>query len=194
MTPEQVKELLRRTGVLLEGHFKLTSGRHSPMFLQCSQVMQHPHEAGPLAAALAARLAGVECDTVIGPAMGAFVLGYEVGRTLGKRAIFAERQDGTMTLRRGFSIQAGERLVVVEDAISTGGSVREVMSVVREHGGEVVAVAMLVDRSGGQVDFGVPSYSMLELTVPSYPPEDCPLCRAGAPLTLSKSKAGGPGR
>jgi len=187
MQMQEVLDIFRRTGVLLEGHFKLTSGRHSPMFLQCSQLMQYPGEAGPVAEALAAMLAGVGVDAVIGPAMGGIVLGYEVARALGKRAIFAERQDGVMTLRRGFRIEPGERFVVVEDAVSTGGSVREVIDVVRQAGGEVVAVGVLVDRSGGKVDFGVPSYALSTLEVPSHAPEDCPLCRDGVPLTSPKS-------
>lgn len=190
MNSEQVMELFRRTGVLLEGHFKLTSGRHSPMFLQCSQVMQYPHEAEPLAAALAERVKGLRVDAVIGPAMGGIVLSYEIGRQLGTKAIFAERQDGTMTLRRGFSIKPGHRYLVVEDAVSTGGSVREVMDVVCEHGAEVAGVGVLVDRSAGKVDFGVPTLAMLTLEVPSYPPDDCPLCRQGVPLTLPKSSQG----
>ena len=190
MTEEQVLDLYRSTGVLLDGHFKLTSGKHSPMFLQCSQVMQYPDKAGPLAAELAAKLCGITADAVIGPAMGGIILAYEVGRALGKRAIFAERQDGTMTLRRGFRINPGERFIVVEDAVSTGGSIREVIGVVHEHGGIVVGVGSLVDRSGGKVDFGVPSVTMVTLEVPAFPPDDCPLCRAGVPLTLPKSAGG----
>lgn len=187
MTEQQVLDLFRQTGVLLEGHFKLTSGRHSPLFLQCSQIMQYPDKAGPLADQLAAKLKAYNPDGVIGPAMGGIVLAYEVGRALGKRAIFAERQDGTMTLRRGFHIKPGEKFIVVEDAVSTGGSVREVMDVVRERGAEVVAVGMLVDRSGGKVDFGVPAERMATLEVPSYTSDECPMCRQGQPLTLPKS-------
>ncbi|MDP2872670.1 MAG: orotate phosphoribosyltransferase [Bacillota bacterium] len=190
MNAGAVIDLFRETGVLIEGHFKLTSGRHSPMFLQCSQVMQHPRQAARLAGALAETLAPLGADAVIGPAMGGIILAYEVGRVLGVRAIFAERQDGTMTLRRGFRIEPGERFVVVEDAVSTGGSVREVMNVVTERGGEVVGVGMLVDRSGGKTDFGVPAHSLLSLTVPSYAPPECPLCREGVPLTLPKSGSG----
>lgn len=190
MNEEQILKLYRSTGVLLDGHFKLTSGKHSPMFLQCSQVMQYPDKAGPLAAELAVKLKDVAADAVIGPAMGGIILAYEVGRALGKRAIFAERQDGTMTLRRGFWIKPGERFIVVEDAVSTGGSVREVIDVVKERGGVVVAVGSLVDRSGGKVDFGVPSATMVTLEVPAYAPDDCPLCRAGVPLTLPKNAAG----
>lgn len=190
MNAAAVMDLLRQTEVLIEGHFKLTSGRHSPLFLQCSQVMQHPKQAARLAGALAEQLAPLGAQAVIGPAMGGIILAYEVARALGVRAIFAERQDGTMTLRRGFRVFPGERFLVVEDAVSTGGSVREVMSVVRERGGEVVGVGMIVDRSGGQTDFGVPASAMLTLSVPSYAPEDCPLCRDAIPLTLPKSSAG----
>jgi len=190
MTEQRILDLYRSTGVLLDGHFKLTSGKHSPMFLQCSQIMQYPDKAGPLADELATKLRGIEADAVIGPAMGGIILAYEVGRALGKRAIFAERQDGTMTLRRGFRIKPGERFIVVEDAISTGGSVREVIDVVKERGGEVVAVGSLVDRSGGKVDFGVPAATMVTLEVPAYAPDECPLCRAGVPLTLPKSAGG----
>lgn len=187
MDSPAVLDLFRRTGVLLEGHFKLTSGRHSPMFLQCSQVMQYPQEAARLAAELARRLEDLGARAVIGPAMGGIILAYEVARVLGLRAIFAERQDGTMTLRRGFWIEPGERFLVVEDAVSTGGSVREVINVVRERGGVPVGVGMLVDRSGGEVTFGMPSQALVSLTVPSYPAEACPYCRQRIPLTLPKS-------
>jgi orotate phosphoribosyltransferase len=190
MTPATVMDILRETEVLIEGHFKLTSGMHSPMFLQCSQVMQYPRPAARLSGALAEALAPLGANAVIGPAMGGIILAYEVARSLGVRGIFAERQDGTMTLRRGFRIMPGERFVVVEDAVSTGGSVREVMSVVRERGAEVVGVGMLVDRSGGKAEFGVPAFSLLSLAVPSYRPEECPLCRDSVPLTLPKSAAG----
>lgn len=187
MNPGAVMDLFRETEVLIEGHFKLTSGRHSPVFLQCSQVMQHPKQAARLAAALAERLAPLSPDAVIGPAMGGIILAYEVARALGVRAIFAERQDGTMTLRRGFRISPGERFVVVEDAVSTGGSVREVVTVVKERGAEVVGVGMLVDRTGGKAEFGVPTYSLLSLTVASHAAEECPMCQAGILLTLPKS-------
>lgn len=187
MTTEEILQLYRDTGVLMEGHFLLTSGRHSNVFLQCSQVMQWPHQAEKLAKAIAERFAGVKVDTVVGPALGGITLAYEVGRALGARAIFVEKENGKMALRRGFALQLGERVLCVEDALTTGGSVQLAMDVVREAGAEVVGVGVLADRSGGQVDLGVRMESLVTLKVESYLPEECPWCRAGMPLTKPKA-------
>lgn len=186
MTEEEVLELLRRTGVLMEGHFRLTSGRHSPTFLQCSQVLQYPHYAELLCAQLAAPFAGSGVQAVIGPALGGIILAYETARALGVRAIFAEREEGQMRLRRGFAISPGERFLVVEDAVTTGGSVNEVLELLAQARARAVGVAMLVDRSGGRVGFGIPQAALVTLDVPSYSPAECPLCRAGIPLSYPK--------
>lgn len=182
----EVLELFRATGVLLDGHFRLTSGRHSPLFLQCSQVMQHPRQAERLGAALAALFADAEVATVIGPAMGGIILAHVTARVLGARALFAEKEDGRMVLRRGFAVIPGDRVLVVEDAITTGGSAMDVVALAQAAGAEVVGVGCLVDRTGGKLDLGLPLRSLLRLEVPSYAPEECPLCAAGVPVTEPK--------
>lgn len=190
VTEEEILRLLRETGVIMEGHFRLTSGRHSPTFLQCSQVLQYPRHAEALCRQLAAPFAGSGVQGVIGPAVGGIILAYETARALGVRAIFAEREEGRMRLRRGFTISPGERFLVVEDAVTTGGSVNEVLELLAEARARAVGVAMLVDRSGGKVGFGVPQVALVTLDVPSYSPAECPLCRAGVPLVYPKGAAG----
>jgi orotate phosphoribosyltransferase len=171
-------------GALLEGHFLLTSGLHSPRYLQCARVLMDPVLATRLGAELASRLrpllGGTAPVAVVAPALGGVLVAHEVARALGCRGLFTERQDGAMTLRRGFTLEAGEPVVVVEDVITTGGSTREVMDAVTARGASVVAAGSLVDRSGGKVDLGVPRRSLLELEVPAYPAEGCPLCAAGS--------------
>jgi len=178
--------LFRETGVLLDGHFLLTSGRHSPQFLQCSQLMQYPTQAALVAASLARRFVTSDIDVVVGPAMGGIILAYEVARQLGVRALFTEKHDGELVLRRGFRLKRNERVLVVEDAVTTGGSVRQTIQEVEAAGGRVVGVGVLVDRSGGEVSFGVPHHALLELDVPSYDPDECPLCDQGIPLVRPK--------
>ncbi len=179
MKQEQVKDIFLKTKAMLTGHFKLTSGRHSDQYFQCALVLQHPQYCQELCQALAAKFAGEKVDTVIGPAMGGIIVAYEVARSLGVRSIFAERENGKMTLRRGFSLQPGEKVLVVEDVITTGGSVREVTDLVEAAGAEVIGAGVLVNRSGGQADLGVRTEAMLEMQAVSYLPEECPLCREG---------------
>lgn len=186
MNEAEVLALFRATGVLLEGHFRLTSGRHSPVFLQCSQVMQHPRQAERLGAALAALFADAGVATVIGPAMGGIILAHVTARVLGARALFAEKEEGRMVLRRGFVVEPGERVLVVEDAITTGGSAMDVVALARAAGADIVGIGCLVDRTGGKLDLGLPLKSLLRLEVPSYAPEECPLCAAGVPVTEPK--------
>ncbi len=185
---DEVLHIFRETGVLLEGHFLLTSGRHSSQYLQCAQVLKHPDLAARLCRQLTEELKEKELDLVIGPALGGIILAYEMGRTLGVPALFAERGEGKMTLRRGFRVEPGEKVLVVEDVITTGGSVREVMEVLRQAGGGVTEVAVLVDRSAGSLAFDVPLRSLLSLAVESYPPRECPLCRKGLPLVKPGSR------
>ena len=190
-------DLFRETGAYLKGHFRLTSGLHSPEYLQCALVLQYPEHAGRLGAGLAARLrglAGDEISLVASPAIGGLIVGHEVARALGARAVFTERDaaSGKMMLRRGFSVSPGERAVVVEDVITTGGSTREVIEVLRAAGAEVAAAGSIVDRSGGQADLGVPRAALVTLTVLSYPPESCPLCAQGLPVTKPGSRPGLP--
>jgi len=189
MQREEILDLFQKTGVLLEGHFRLTSGRHSGQYLQCAQVLQYPRYTDQLAEELAAAFTGQAIDTVIGPALGGIIIAYEVARKLGTRALFAERENGVMTLRRGFRISPGERVLVVEDVVTTGGSVNEVLEIVAAQQGQVVGVGALVDRSGGRLNFGVPLRALLELEIPSYSPAECPLCQAGLPLVKPGSRA-----
>jgi len=182
MNQEEVLELFIKTGALLEGHFRLTSGLHSARYLQCALVLQYPENAAALGGALAARmreLASVPA-LVIAPALGGILVAHEVARALGVRSLFAERQDGVLTLRRGFTIQPGDRCFVVEDVLTTGGSTRETMEVVTRAGGVVTAAGSIIDRSGARTDLGVPRVALAVLDVPAYPPDECPLCRAGS--------------
>ncbi|GFN22077.1 orotate phosphoribosyltransferase [Thermanaeromonas sp. C210] len=179
LTPEEVLDIFRRTGVLWEGHFILTSGLHAERYLQCAQVLQYPDEAAKLCAALAEYYEGRGITAVVGPATGAIIIAYEVARSLKARALFTERVQGEMTLRRGFQLGPEDRVLVVEDVITTGGSVKEVIQVVRESGAQPVGAGAFVDRSGGKVDLGIPLRALLSLEINAYPPEECPLCRQG---------------
>ena len=168
----------------MEGHFLLTSGLHSPMYVEKFNVLQHPESTEKLCKALAEQFKNEKIQTVVGPMTGGILLAHEVGKALGTRAIFTERENGRMTFKRGFSLQPGERVLIVEDIVTTGGSVKEVIDVVRENGGVPVAVGMLVDRSGGKVNFeDVPYHALLHLDVVTYNPKACPLCDKGMPMT-----------
>ena len=180
MTPEQVLDIYRKTGALLTGHFLLSSGLHSEQYLQSALVLQEPDVATRLCAALAEHFRGEGIQAVIAPALGGVFVSHETARALGVRALFAERVNGELTLRRGFAIKPGERILVVEDVITTGKSTRETIRVVQQAGGVVVAAASLVDRSGGKADLGVLYKSLVTLNVPTYAPESCPLCKAGS--------------
>ncbi len=192
MTEADMQALLRSTGAMLDGHFLLTSGLHSPMYVEKFNLLQQPKYTEQLCRELAARFADGKVDTVLGPMTGGILLAHEVGKALGTRAIFTEREHGRMTLRRGFTLAKGERVLVVEDVVTTGGSVREVIDVVRAAGATLVGVGLLIDRSGGRADFGVregePVEALVHLDVPTYAPEDCPLCRDGIGLTERGSK------
>jgi orotate phosphoribosyltransferase len=179
VTAESVLDLFRRVGALLEGHFRLTSGLHSPGYLQCALVLQYPREAEACGAAIADRVRGQSIQAVLSPALGGIVIGQEVARALGVRAIFAERQDGKLQLRRGFTLDPGERVLVVEDVVTTGGSTRETIEVARAAGAAVVAAAAIIDRSGGQQGLDVPFHALATFVLPTYQPESCPLCAAG---------------
>ena len=183
MTEQEVKQLLIDTQAILEGHFLLTSGLHSPMYVEKFNVLQHPKYTETLCKELAERFRDQNVELVIGPMTGGILLAHEVGKALGTRAIFTERVDGKMTFRRGFSLKPGERVAIVEDIVTTGGSVMEVLDVVKEHGGIPVGIGLLVDRSGGKVDFGIRTEALLHLDVPTFKEEDCPLCKEGKPFT-----------
>lgn len=188
LTHDEAIEIFTKANALLTGHFRLTSGRHSNQYMQCAQVLQYPQYASVLCDALAEKFKGTQVDLVVGPAMGGIIVAYEVGRALGVKTLFTERENGAMALRRGFAINPGEKVLVVEDVVTTGGSVKEVIDVVREKGGEVVGVGVLVDRSNGKVDFGVPTESILKMEIQSYDPEECPLCKQGLPVVKPGSR------
>lgn len=180
MRAEEVIERFKRTGALLEGHFILSSGLHSSVYLQCALVLQHPPEAESFGRALAERYEGVQVETIVAPAIGGLIIGYEVARALGARFIWTERDGaGQMTLRRGFTINSGERVLVVEDVITTGGSTRETIETIESTGALVVGAASIIDRSGGSADVGVARLALATLDVPSVAPDACPACARG---------------
>lgn len=180
LTQDEIINILERTGSLKTGHFLLTSGLHSEKYVQCALALSHPKEAEKLCKALAEKLSGINIDLVVGPALGGVVVAYELARALDVPGIFTERQDNVMMLRRGFEIKPGQKILVVEDVVTTGGSAKEVIKLLKEMGGDVVAVASLIDRSGRKADFGVPFKSLLHLDIPTYKPEDCPMCKEGS--------------
>jgi len=188
MTEDQVLQIFRDHGALLEGHFILSSGLHSDRYIQCALVLQHPRIAERLCSELAAKLRHLDASVVAAPALGGVIVSHEVARALGLRALFAERQEGAMTLRRGFSLAPGEPTLVVEDVITTGGSTRDTMAAVERAGGKVVGVGALIDRSGGTVDFGVPPAALVTLSVQNYDPANCPLCQSGLPAVKPGSR------
>src|SRR5690349_14746518 len=188
MNRDELLDLFRRSGALLEGHFRLTSGLHSPGYLQCALVLQHPQHAEALGRALADRVRDLKPTVVLSPALGGVVIGHEVGRALGVRAIFAERQDGALTLRRGFMVGETDRVLVVEDVLTTGGSTRETMQVATAAGAHVVGAASIVDRSGGGLALDVPFRALLAIDLPTYEPDKCPLCAQGLPVAKPGSR------
>lgn len=193
MTEKEVEDLLIETSAIMEGHFLLTSGLHSPRYVEKFNVLQKPVYTEKLCRAMAEKFKDANIETVVGPVTGGILLAHETGKALGTRAIFTERENGKMTFRRGFTLHEGERVLIVEDIVTTGGSIREVIDVVKEHGGIPVAVSMLVDRSGGRATFGdVPSTALLHMDVQTYKPEECPLCKAGIPMT-KRGRTGKPG-
>lgn len=180
--------IFQQTGALLEGHFQLTSGLHSPRYLQCALVLQYPRHAERVGRALAARFNREQVSAVVAPAIGGIIVAHETARALGVRALFTEREAGTMTLRRGFHIEEGERVLVVEDVITTGGSTRETIAAVTRAGGVVVGAGSIVDRSGGDASLDVPRAALLTLHVPAYDPAQCPLCDKGTPAIKPGSR------
>ncbi len=179
LTRERVEEILKEAGVLLEGHFLLTSGKHSNRYLQCAKIFRHTKYSEELCAALASLFADERVDVVIGPAMGAVQMAYEVSRSLKCENYFAEREDGKMVLRRGFEVTPGMRCLLVEDVVTTGGSVVEVKELVEKAGGIVVGIGSIVDRTGGEIQFGVPYKAVYSVKVEAWQSEDCPLCKEG---------------
>ena len=191
-TEEAAERLLREAGALLEGHFQLASGRHSGVYVEKFRLLERPPQTDALCRMIADWARERSPQVVAGPTTGGIIVSYEVARHLGLRSIFAENAEGGgpngsvgRSFQRGFTIAPGERVLVVDDVLTTGGSVRDVLDAVRAAGGEPLAVAVLIDRSGGKADFGVPFFSCLALDLPSYEPDDCPLCEQDVPLTIT---------
>jgi orotate phosphoribosyltransferase len=189
MTETEVLDLFRQSGALLEGHFRLSSGLHSDRYLQSALVLQHPDFAEQLGRALAARLEHLQPTAILSPALGGIVIGQEVGRAMQLRALFAERQDGTLMLRRGFTLSPGDRVVVVEDVITTGGSTRETIAVAEAAGATVLGAAAIVDRGSNPARINLPLQALVRMEVPAYPPESCPMCAKGMPVVKPGSRA-----
>jgi orotate phosphoribosyltransferase len=188
MTEEQVLEIFKRYEALLEGHFLLTSGLHSNRYVQCALVLQHPEVATILGAQLASYFKEIPVDLVVGPALGGVLVAQEVARALGVRALFTERDQGKMTLRRGFTVTPGERALVVEDVVTTGGSTKDVIEVAAAAGARVVGAGALVDRHTGSLDLGLPFHALLRLEIATYNPDACPLCQSGTPAVKPGSR------
>jgi orotate phosphoribosyltransferase len=188
MTNEEALAIFKESGALLEGHFRLTSGLHSPNYFQCAKVLQYPRHAETFCRLVADHFSSAGIAVVISPAIGGIVVGQEVARLLGCRAIFAEREEGAMTLRRGFEIRAGEKCLAVEDVVTTGGSVKEVIALARAAGAQVMGAAFIVDRSSGRAQFDVPFFAALRMEVVTYQPDACPLCSQGLPVVKPGSR------
>lgn len=184
MDQEEMIKKFKDAGAMLNGHFKFTSGLHSDTYIQCAQVMQYPEFIHNLCSELGKRFKGNHVDVIVGPAVGAVIMAYVMARVMGPwvRTLFTERENGEMTLRRSFKIEKGEKVIVVEDVITTGGSVKEVMELVKQRGGEVIGVAALVDRSGGNVNLGVKTETLINVKMNNYEPNECPLCKKEIPL------------
>jgi orotate phosphoribosyltransferase len=189
MMPVDVEKLFRESGALLEGHFLLTSGRHSPIYWEKFLVLQYPNYTEKLCQMISEHFKEQGIQLVVGPTTGGVILAFEIAKQLGVRGIFAESDGENRIIRRGFSIRPGERILVVDDILTTGGSVFKTIDEVKRHSGIVVGVGVLVDRSQKEIDFGVPLFSCYETSVPTYAPENCPLCAANIPLV----KPGGGG-
>ncbi|NLY60356.1 MAG: orotate phosphoribosyltransferase [Clostridiales bacterium] len=188
MNKEQIVKIFEESGALTVGHFLLTSGRHSSKYIQCAKVFQYPKYAQQLTKELSLAFEDDKVDIVIGPAVGGIILAYEMARCLNAKSIFSERENGIMQLRRGFSIHKNSKVLVVEDVVTTGGSVKEVIDLVNSLEGEVVGVGALVDRSNGNIDFGVRFHSLLTLDIKSYDPDSCPLCEKNIPIIKPGSR------
>ncbi len=185
---EQILDIFRETKALLEGHFQLTSGLHSNQYFQCAKVLQYPKYLHLLAGEIAKHFEYSDIEVVLSPAIGGVVVGTEVGRMLGARTLFAERKDGKMELRRGFEVRPSERCLVVEDVVTTGGSIFEVVDIVNKEKGQLAGVGYIVDRSNGKINFESKHFSVLQLDVVAYKPEECPLCAQGIPVVKPGSR------
>ncbi len=188
LSEAEILDIFKKTEALLEGHFLLTSGRHSNVYFQCAKVLQYPEYTEKVCSLIADHFRAYDIDTVIAPAIGGIVVGQEVARQLNKRFIFAEREDKALTLRRGFTLKEGEKVLVCEDVVTTGGSVFEVIEIVKNSGAKVAGVGFIVDRSNGKVQFGFPQMSTMKMDVVSFSPDECELCKKGIPFIKPGSK------
>ncbi|MDD2403414.1 MAG: orotate phosphoribosyltransferase [Victivallaceae bacterium] len=188
LASEEIIDMMKQSKALLEGHFQLRSGLHSDRFFQAALLLQHPDLAEKTCRQLARFFNGCQIDCVISPAVGGLIVGHELGRALGVRAIFADKDNDKLVLKRGFSITPGEKVLVAEDVITRGGRVQQTIDLARSFGAEIVGVGVIVDRSGGQAKFDVPHYSLLQLELETYEPETCPLCKQGVALERPGSK------
>lgn len=188
MTKEEIREILVETEVIQEGHFVLSSGRHADLYMQCAKVLQYPKKAAVLAAEIAKKWQDKKIDVVIGPALGGVVLSYAVAEELGVRSLFSERKNGEMKLRRGFEIKKKEKVLVVEDVVTTGGSVKEVLALLEDSDLEIVGLSSIVDRSAGEVEFDYDFKPLLPLKIKSYKANQCQLCEQGIPITRPGSR------
>jgi len=180
MNKEEIIEIFIKYGVLIEGHFLLTSGKHSDKYLQCAKLFQYPEYSAEISKILSKKLEKYKADVVIAPAVGGIILSYEIAKQLEIESIFAERESKNMTLRRGFTIDKGTKVLIVEDVVTTGGSVKEVIALVEKCGGEILAVGSIVDRSNNKVDFGYPYESVIKIDIDTYDKDECPLCKKGS--------------
>ncbi|MDD3886945.1 MAG: orotate phosphoribosyltransferase [Victivallaceae bacterium] len=188
MTEQEIIRILEESGALLTGHFQLRSGLHSNRFFQAALLLQYPDKAEQVCRFLADNFRNEKIDAVISPAVGGLIVGQEVARALGCRAIFADKEDGKLVLKRGFAIKPGDRILVAEDVVTKGGRVQQTIDLARSFGADIVGVAVIVDRSGGDASFDVPFHSVLKLNLPTFQPEECPLCKKGEPIDRPGSK------
>ena len=188
LNEKMILEIFEKSGALLRGHFLLTSGRHSNIYFQCAKVLQYPGYSEKICGLISDHFHSTEIDTVIAPAIGGIVVGQEVARQLNKRSIFAEREDKTLSLRRGFTLDKGEKVLICEDVVTTGGSVFEVIDIVKNLGAEIVGIGFIVDRSNGKVNFGYPQFSTIKIDAISFAQDDCQLCKAGIELVKPGSR------
>ncbi|KGG79737.1 orotate phosphoribosyltransferase [Caloranaerobacter azorensis H53214] len=188
MDEKKVIEILKECDALLEGHFLLSSGKHSDRYVQCAKVLRYPDFAEKVLKVVVDKVKDLKIDKVVGPAMGGVIVSYEMGRQLGKEAIFTERKDGVMQLRRGFKINKGDKILITEDVVTTGKSSLEVKDVIEKFGGEVIGIACIVDRRADNVDLGLPVFSAIKLDIKTYDKGDCPLCKKGLPIEKPGSR------
>lgn len=186
MTENEILDIFKEVGALMEGHFLLSSGKHSNRYVQCAKLLQYPDKAEKVLAVAVDKIKDLGVDLVVGPAMGGVVVSYEIGRQLGVPAIFTEREEGVMTLRRGFEVKEGQKVIIAEDVVTTGKSSMETIKVIEDLGGEVVGIASLVDRKSSNIDY--PIYSCIELNIESFDKEDCPLCKEGKDIVKPGSR------